>query len=239
MAKRKTTKAKKSKASVPLMRRVRRWVVRGALGIVALIALVILAFRWIPVPVTPYMLSENERFGTYSYDWTPIDDISIHAARSVVAAEDANFCAHWGFDMNAIRAAIDEGGNRGASTISQQVVKNVFLWHGRSWLRKALEAMLTPVVELLWTKERIVEVYLNVIEFDEGVFGIQEAARTTYGVNAADLSPLQSARLAAVLPNPKNRSAGAPSAFVKKRSAAILDGAATIARDGRSSCFED
>ncbi len=128
-------------------------------------------------------------------------------ARSVVAAEDANFCLHWGFDMAAIRKAIDEGGNRGASTISQQVVKNVFLWHGRSWLRKAMEAAITPVVELVWSKRRILEVYLNVAEFDTGVFGVQAAAQHYFGVSAADLSAVQAARLAAVLPDPKGRDA--------------------------------
>ena len=117
-------------------------------------------------------------------------------ARSLVAAEDANFCQHWGFDMAAIRDAIDGGGTRGASTLSQQTVKNVFLWHGRSWPRKALEAALTPVVELLWSKRRIVEVYLNVAEFDEGVFGVEAASRHYFGVSAADLSAVQAARLA-------------------------------------------
>ena len=239
MAKRTKPKATKKQTKPNLRQRLRKWALRFVFGVCSLVCLVILAFRWIPIPVTPYMLSENDRFGTYSYDWTPLEDISPYAARSVVAAEDANFCEHWGFDMSAIRAAIEDGGQRGASTISQQVVKNVFLWHGRSWIRKALEASLTPVVELLWTKRRILEVYLNVAEFDEGVFGIQEAARTSFGVNAADLSPRQAARLAAVLPNPKNRSAASPSDFVRKRSAAIQDGAATIANDGRSACFED
>ena len=103
--------------------------------------------------------------------------------RSAVAAEDANFCLHWGFDMAAIREAVEEGGTRGASTISQQVVKNVFLWHGRSWVRKAMEAVMTPVVELVWTKRRILEVYLNVAEFDEGVFGVQAAAQHYFGVS--------------------------------------------------------
>ena len=102
-------------------------------------------------------------------------------ARSVVAAEDANYCLHWGFDMGAIREALEDGAARGASTISQQTVKNTFLWQGRSWFRKALEALLTPVVELVWTKRRLLEVYLNVIEFDEGVFGVEAAAQSYFG----------------------------------------------------------
>jgi membrane peptidoglycan carboxypeptidase len=124
-----------------------------------------------------YILSERIRLGSVERDWTPIDDISDHLQRAVVAAEDANFCLHWGFDMAAIRAAIDAGAARGGSTISQQTVKNAFLWHGRSWLRKALEAAITPLMEAIWSKRRILEVYLNVAEFDEGIFGAQAAAR--------------------------------------------------------------
>ena len=116
-------------------------------------------------------------------------------------------------------------------------MKNVFLWQGRSWPRKAMEAGLTPLVELVWSKRRILEVYLNVIEFDSGVFGVQEAAQRYFGVDAADLSATQAARLAAVLPSPKTRSAAKPTDFVRRRSAQIVDGAATIARDGRAACF--
>ena len=160
-------------------------------------------------------------------------------ARSVVAAEDANFCLHWGFDMAQLRAAIAEGGDRGASTLTQQTVKNVWLWQGRSWLRKALEGVMTPVVEALWTKRRVVEVYLNVAEFDTGVFGVEAAAQHHFGVSAAELTARQAALLAAVLPNPKERQAVQPSAFVQRRAQSIADGAATIAADGRAGCFED
>jgi monofunctional biosynthetic peptidoglycan transglycosylase len=159
-------------------------------------------------------------------------------ARSVVAAEDANFCLHWGFDMGAIRAAIDEGSNRGASTLSQQVVKNVFLWHGRTYTRKAAEALITPMVELIWSKQRILEVYLNVVEFDEGVFGVKAAGAHYFAVEPDKITAVQAARLSAILPNPKGRDAQNPSAQLRKRSASILDGAETIRRDGRSACFE-
>jgi len=141
--------------------------------------------------------------------------------------------------MGAIRAAIADGSVRGASTITQQVVKNVWLWHGRSWPRKALEAMITPAVEAAWPKRRILELYLNLAEFDEGVFGVEAAARHYFGIKAADLSAVQAARLAAVLPDPKGRSAATPSPGLRSRAAAIMDGAATIARDGRAACFED
>ena len=204
----------------------------------ALVLVVIFLGRFVPVWTTPYMFAEGRAQGGVSYEWVALDDVAPVMARSVVAAEDANFCLHWGFDMAAIRQALEEGGTRGASTLSQQVVKNLYLWHGRSYPRKALEALLTPVMEALWPKRRIVEVYLNIAEFDTGVFGVKAAARHYFGVAPADLSATQAARLAAILPDPKGRSASKPSAFVQRRARAIADGAATIRRDGRAACFE-
>jgi monofunctional biosynthetic peptidoglycan transglycosylase len=215
-----------------------KWVLRALGGVAAFYALLILLFSFLPPPINLYQAGEWWRLGAIEKDWVRWENIAPEAARSAVAAEDANFCNHWGFDMAAIRLAIEEGEGRGASTISQQVVKNVFLWHGRSYLRKAMEAVLTPVVELVWSKQRILEVYLNVAEFDEGVFGIQAAAQHHFGVDAKDLSALQAARLAAVLPDPKGRSASAPSDFVRSRTRAIIAGAETIAADGRADCFE-
>lgn len=220
-------------------RRIVRWVGRALAAIAALYAALILAFAVVPPPINLYQLGEAWRLGRIEKDWVSWDDIAPVMARAAVAAEDANFCTHWGFDMVAIRAAIAEGRNRGASTISQQVVKNVFLWHGRSYGRKAMEAVLTPAVELIWSKQRILEVYLNVAEFDEGIFGVQAAARHHFGVDARDLTPLQAARLAAVLPDPKGRSASDPSDFVRSRTRSILSGAEIIAADGRSACFEN
>jgi monofunctional biosynthetic peptidoglycan transglycosylase len=215
-----------------------RWALRGLGGIAAFYAVLILMFSFLPPPINLYQLSERWRLQGIEKDWVSFEEIAPVMARSAVAAEDANFCMHWGFDMAAIRLAIEEGGNRGASTISQQMVKNVFLWHGRSYLRKALEAVLTPVVELVWTKRRVLTVYLNVAEFDEGVFGVQAAAQHYFGVDAKDLSALQAARLAAVLPDPKGRDAANPSSFVRNRTRAIMGGAETIAADGRAACFE-
>ncbi|OSP54438.1 monofunctional biosynthetic peptidoglycan transglycosylase [Pseudoruegeria sp. SK021] len=221
-----------------LSRRVRRWLLSGLAALVALVFGAVLLFAFVPVPTTPYMLAERGRLGKVAYDWVPMADIAPVMARSAVAAEDANFCLHWGFDIDALRQALDGGARRGGSTISQQVVKNVFLWQGRSWPRKALEALLTPAVELVWSKRRLLEVYMNVAEFDEGVFGVGAAAATYFQVEAAALTPVQSARLAAILPDPKGRSAAKPSDFVRKRAASILDGAATIRRDGRDACFK-
>ena len=197
--------------------------------------LIVLLFRFIPIPTTPYMMSE----GPISYTWISLDKVSANVPLAIVAAEDANFCNHWGFDMKAIRLAIEQGGNRGASTISQQVVKNLFLWHERSWIRKFFEAILTPAVEIAWSKRRILEVYINIAEFDQGIFGIEEASQQLFGLPASQLSLSEASLLAAVLPNPKQRSVKNPSLFVQRRALAISDGASTILKDERSQCFTD
>lgn len=215
-----------------------RWTLRLCLAFALVAVGLILFFNVFNPPTTYYMYSEARRLGDIDHVWVPAEQIAPVMLRAAVAAEDANFCNHWGFDVSALRAAIESGGNRGASTISQQVVKNVYLWHGRSYTRKALEALLTPAVEAIWSKRRIVEVYLNIAEFDEGVFGVEAAAQHYFGTNPAELTALQAARLAAVLPAPKKRSASKPSALVRRKSAQIRDGAATIARDGRAACFE-
>lgn len=222
-----------------LIRRGWWWLLRGVLAVVLFYGILILGYTFINPPVNFYIFSEWRRLGAVERTWVPLEDMAPELARSVVAAEDANFCLHWGFDMAAIRAALDEGGGRGASTISQQVVKNVFLWQGRSWVRKALEAVITPAVELVWTKRRIIEVYLNVAEFGEGVFGAEAAAQQHFRVTAKELTATQASRLAAVLPDPKGRDAANPSSFVRKRAAAARDGAETIKADGRAACFED
>ena len=237
-------KKSKSKRKASLISRiplriVRRTLWRYSLIALAIICVIVLAHRSL-TPFDPlYLRQEATRLGDVDHQWVSIDEIAPVMARSVVAAEDANFCLHWGFDVRAIRDALDDGSNRGASTITQQVVKNLYLWHGRSWTRKAMEALLTPLVEVFWSKQRIIEVYLNIAEFDEGVFGVEAASRHYFGVGPESLSDLQAARLAAILPAPKVRSASKPNDFVRKRTRQIMDGAATIRRDGRSGCFED
>lgn len=220
------------------VRFMRRWVRRGVLAVVIFFALGITLYSVVAPPTTPYILSEARRLGGVDRAWVSLEDVSPYMARSVVAAEDANFCQHWGFDMKAIRAALDSGGKRGASTITQQVVKNVYLWHGRNWFRKVLEAGLTPAVEAVWTKRRIIEMYLNIAEFDEGVFGVDAAAHHYFRTSPADLTATQASLLAAVLPNPKGRSASKPTTWLRKRARSIADGAATIRADGRAACFE-
>lgn len=215
------------------------WVRRAALWAGAGFLLLLILGVFINPRITPYLMAERFRQGGVERNWVAIEDMAPEVARSVVAGEDANFCNHWGFDMRAIRSAIDEGGGRGASTISQQVTKNVFLWQGRSWLRKALEGVMTPMVELVWTKRRILEVYLNVAETGPGIFGFDAAARHYFGVSAAKLSADQAARIAAILPDPKGRNPAKGSGYLRRRARSIADGAATIEADGRAACFED
>ncbi|MDA5557458.1 monofunctional biosynthetic peptidoglycan transglycosylase [Shimia sp. MMG029] len=235
------TKSKKKTAGAVQRQwtRLRTWLRRVALWGVVLVVLSVLLYAVVNPPITWTMVGEKRRLGSIDRQWVPIGQVAPVMQRSVVAAEDANFCLHWGFDMRAIRSAIAEGAGRGASTLSQQTVKNVYFWQGRNWLRKSLEALMTPLVEMVWSKRRILEVYLNVVEFDEGVFGVEAAARHYFGVGPEELTAVQAARLAAVLPNPKARSASKPTARLRKRSAAILDGAATIRADGRDACFAD
>ncbi len=235
----KKKQATRSQKAPTLLSRIRRWAVRGALAVAGVFLALVLIYSVVNPPITHTIWSEWRRLGKVERDWTAIEDVAPVMARAVVAAEDANFCLHWGFDVTAIRDALEDGGNRGASTITQQVVKNVFLWQGRSWVRKAMETALTPVVEIFWSKKRILEVYLNVAETGDGLFGVEAAARRNFGVSAAELSPVQAARLAAILPAPRARSVTDPSVYTRRRAAAILDGAATIRADGRADCFED
>jgi monofunctional biosynthetic peptidoglycan transglycosylase len=187
-----------------------------------------------------YLAAEWFRLGHIEREWRDLEDISPDLARAVMAAEDANFCDHWGFDLEAIEKAIEANQQgrrvRGASTLSQQVAKNLFLWHGRSWLRKGLEAGFTVLIETIWTKRRIVEVYLNIAEFGDGVFGVQAAARHHFNRDASALTLDQATRLAAILPDPKGRNPRAASPFMNGRAAAIADGARTLEGEGRAGC---
>ena len=237
MAKKTKSKAKSKTQKRPFHVRFRRIFWRFVAVCLLIPVLLTVLYAFINPPTAPYMFGEARRLGGIDRAWVDIEDIAPVMARSAVAAEDANFCLHWGLDLKAIQGALDAGGAGGASTISQQVVKNVYLWHGRSWSRKALEAIWTPLTEAIWTKRRIIELYLNIAEFDEGVFGVQAAAQHYFGVDAANLTAVQSARLAAILPAPKVRSASNPSNSVRRRASGILDGAATILADGRADCF--
>ena len=223
-----------------LLRRIRRAAVRAAALLFGIALALVVLFRWVNPPPGYYMIAESLRLGGIERDWVPLSAMTPNLPLSAAAAEDANFCAHWGFDIEGIRAAMEDSERmRGGSTISQQVAKNVFLWPGRSWLRKGLEAGFTVLIELVWPKRRIMEVYLNVAEMAEGVFGVEAAARHYWKTDAASLGPQRSSRLMAVLPDPRGRSPVSGSSFIARRGAAIQKGAATLRADGRGGCFLD
>lgn len=205
-------------------------------------ALLVLIFRFVPPPGTMLMVERKIESWVdgkpidLQRDWQSWDNISDDLKVAVIAGEDQKFSEHWGFDISAIRAAFihnEQGGPiRGASTLSQQVSKNVFLWSGRSWLRKGLEAWFTALIEVFWSKQRILEVYLNSAEWDDGVFGAQAAAKHHFGVNARGLSRQQASLLAAVLPNPRNWSASRPSPYVLRRAGWIRQQMSQLGGDG-------
>ena len=188
--------------------------------------LLVLVLRWLPPPVSSVM-AQNCLRATWSdgvtlhHQWMPYEKISPYAALAVIAGEDQRFPEHYGFDLIEIRQVLNDleagGPARGASTLSQQVAKNLFLWPGRNWFRKGLEAWFTVLLELLWSKQRILEVYLNIAEFGEYTFGVEAASRRFFNKAAARLTAREAARLAAVLPNPRRYRVDQPSAYVLKR----------------------
>ena len=180
-----------------------------------------------------------------SYRWRSLDHISPRLVEAVIASEDSTFCAHRGFDMKAIEKALKAnaraekrgaGRLRGGSTISQQTAKNVFLWPSRDWVRKGLEAGYTVLIETLWGKRRIVEVYLNVAEWAPGVYGAEAAARHWFGKSASDLSAREAARLAAILPSPRRYNASSPGPYVRRRASRVQAAMGTVRDDGLAAC---
>lgn len=216
------------------LRFVKRLLLRAALLLAVLWGGGILLFSFMPVPFSAVMVERQTGAwfrGDFGYvahsDWVSMDEISPLMGLAVIAAEDQKFPEHWGFDMAAIEKALSHNERhetriRGASTLSQQTAKNMFLWDGRSWLRKGLEAGLTVGIETLWTKRRILTVYLNVAEFGEGTFGVEAAAQRYFHKPASRLTMSEAALLAAVLPNPLRFKASAPSGYVRSRQAWIL-----------------
>ena len=200
---------------------------QAAIVFVVLSVMLVLALRWLPPPSTAFVLARRIDGWTGAAanlpirrDWVAQPDIAPELFLAVVAAEDQRFPDHHGFDLQAIEQALDDrekGKVRGASTISQQVAKNLFLWSGRSWVRKGLEVWFTGLIELCWPKRRILEMYVNVAEFGDGVYGVQAAAKQYFGRDAVQLNAAQAARLAAVLPNPKHYSVAKPGPYVFRR----------------------
>ncbi len=189
-------------------------------------------YRFVPPPVTFLMLQRvlEQKFDgkemKLQKDWVPIEEISTIMQRAVIASEDQHFISHWGFDLEAIEKAYNSNKKskriKGGSTITQQTAKNVFLWPARSYIRNALEAYFTILIELFWSKERILEVYLNSIEMGDGVYGIEAASQHYFNKPAKDLSKRESAAIAAILPNPRKWSASKPNAYIQKRQFRIL-----------------
>jgi monofunctional glycosyltransferase len=214
-----------------MIKRSIRFVFKILLWFFGLSILSVIIFKWIPVPITPLMLTRaienklNDKEMVCSHDWEPIENISINLQKAVIASEDGNFLIHHGFDFNAIQKAMknNEKGKKikGGSTISQQTAKNVFLWQGRSYLRKGLEAYFTVLIELIWGKERIMEVYLNSIEMGDGVYGAQAASQYWYRKNAVDLSKNEAAGIAAILPSPRRFKATNSSSYINRRKSRI------------------
>jgi len=220
------------KEPTSFMRKLTRFLLKILLWFVGISLFFVVFFKFVPVPFTPLMVIrgiENKVAGNevfFSHDWEPIENISMNLQKAVIASEDGTFLKHNGFDFVAMQKAYksNERGRRikGGSTISQQTAKNVFLWQGRSYLRKGLEAYFTVLIEIIWGKERIMEVYLNSIEMGNGVYGAQAATEHWYRKDAASLTLIQAAGIAAILPNPRKYSATSSSTYINRRKAKIV-----------------
>ena len=210
--------------------RILRFVLRLAAALVLLSVLWVVLLKWVPVWVTPLMVQRSFQFrgdGDFHTQsrWRSLDEISPEMAKAVVASEDQRFFDHKGFDRTEIRKALEERRSgtrmRGASTISQQTAKNVFCWPSQTWLRKGVEAYITVLIEKIWGKERILEVYLNVAEMGTGIYGAEAAAQAHFGHAAAKLTRREACLIAACLPSPLKRNAGKPSSYVSRRATEI------------------
>ncbi len=232
MAKKSTRSKSKSSAKRPWYKRLLRILFMFIFGLFLLSVSIVVLYRFVPVPVTILQLTrcveqfENDKPIRLKKDWVSLAEISNKIQLAVVCSEDQKFLNHNGFDVEAIEKAIEHNrkGKRvhGASTISQQTAKNVFLWQGRTWVRKGLEVYFTSLIELIWSKERIMEVYLNVIEMGDGIYGAEMASQIYFKKSASELSTAEAALLASILPSPRKYSATNPSSFVRGRQTWIM-----------------
>lgn len=228
----KSTRKPVKKESSSFMSKLSSLLFKAFLWFLGVSVFFVVLFKFVPVPFTPLMAIraiESKTAGkemVCSHDWEPLENISVNLQKAVIASEDGTFLKHNGFDFTAMQKAYksNERGRRikGGSTISQQTAKNVFLWQGRSYLRKGLEAYFTVLIEFIWGKERIMEVYLNSIEMGDGVYGAQAAAEHWYRKDAANLTPLQAAGIAAILPNPRKFTATSSSSYINNRKTKIM-----------------
>lgn len=220
------------KPSQNYKQKILRFLLKIALYFFGSTIFMVLLFKFVPVPYTPLMLiraienKSEDKEVICEHDWVPLEDISINLQKSVIASEDGNFLKHNGFDFQAMQNAFKGNLNgkkiKGGSTISQQTAKNVFLWQGRSYFRKVLEAYFTALIELVWGKERIMEVYLNSIEMGNGIYGAQAATLYWYDKDAKSLTKNQAAGIAAILPNPRKYKASNSSSYINKRKRKIV-----------------
>lgn len=235
-----SNKRSTKKSSSSFMSRLRSIVLQLILWFIGLSLFLVVFFKFVPVPFTPLMLIraiENKLEGKpvyFNHDWESLENISINLQKAVIASEDGLFLKHNGFDFKALQKAYknNERGRRikGGSTISQQTAKNVFLWPGRSYVRKGLEAYFTVLIELIWGKERIMEVYLNSIEMGDGIYGAQAAAEHWYRKDAANLTPRDAAGIAAILPSPRKFNATSSSSYINNRKDKIVRVMRTIGK---------
>jgi monofunctional biosynthetic peptidoglycan transglycosylase len=227
-----TTKNNSSKkTNRTFFQKLKRFVWKFMLWFFGISILSVIIFKWVPVPFTPLMITraiEQKLDGkemTCNHDWVPIDEISLNLQKAVISSEDGNFLKHNGFDFAAMQKAFKNNNRgkklKGGSTISQQTAKNVFLWQGRSYIRKGLEAYFTFLIELIWGKERIMEVYLNSIEMGDGIYGAQAATQYWYRKDCKSLTKIEAAGIAAILPNPRKYKASNSSSYIEKRKGKI------------------
>jgi monofunctional biosynthetic peptidoglycan transglycosylase len=215
-----------------MFKKIKRFLFKAMLWFFGISIFFVVLFKWVPVPMTPLMvirMVEQKMDGKEmkcNHDWVPIESIAVNLQKAVIASEDGTFLTHYGFDFDAMQKAFknNEKGKKlkGGSTISQQTAKNIFLWQGRSYLRKGLEAYFTVLIELIWGKERIMEVYLNSIEMGDGVYGVQAASEFWYKKSADELSKREAAGIAAILPNPRKFKASNSSSYIETRKGKIV-----------------
>ena len=222
------------------MKRFLAFVAKALLGLIAFSILWVGAYRFLNPPTTYLMIRDRLNGVEVKQTWVGLDEMSRHIPRAVIAAEDARFCEHNGFDVEAIEKAIERNKKgktvRGGSTISQQTAKNAFLWPGRTFIRKGVEAYFTGLIELIWGKPRIMEVYLNVAEFGRGVFGVEAASRHYFHKSAKNLTRQEAARLAAILPQPIKRDAASPGRYTKRYANRIAGRTRVVANEGLDAC---
>ena len=230
-------------ANAPSLGRWVGWTMKFLIGLIATVHIYALILFFAPVPGTANMAGRVLQGTTVYNTWVPIEDISPHLVRAVIAAEDTKFCQHGGVDMDAIQTALDEreaGGRlRGASTLTQQTAKNVFFWNGGGLPRKAGEAWMAVFIDGFWGKTRVMEVYLNVAEWGDGLYGAEAASYGRFGKPASDLTEFEAARLAAVLPSPNKWRVHPAGPYVRQRTATLRARMATVRRDGLDACVFD